>query len=230
MLKLLTDTKLYACGLAAMAMSFTACDSKDVGAVAIGAGVIAVCSSSDVHCGYGGSYYRRGYYGRSYINHGISSRRRSRSRINRGRISSGRRSVGSVNRGSRGNRGRLNFNAESASFSQFSQTSAHQIPTIMELGTLSIQPSDWSATFGVSLESSAKIIDAFEQVKLDNPKFLITLGLNDKDIKRIGKLKMLKESGVQRMAASLNEPVDKVEAMLETVIGIAKEELETSEQ
>lgn len=216
MLKIFKNTKLHVCMLAAAAMTLSACDAEDLGAIAIGAGIIALCTSDNVDCS--SDYIYEDGDRRRHRNHDRHTRRdrRDRDRDHRDR-----------DRRRRGQRG-LNLNA--SSLHEVSKAPAVAMPSILELGSMDIAASDWSAAFGIKLESSAKVIDAFDQVKLGNPKFLITLGLNEKDIKRVLKLKMLKPSGIERMSSMLDEPEEKIEAMMATLMDIAKEELEIEAQ
>lgn len=209
MFKILKNTKLHVCLLATAAMTLSACDAEDLGAIAIGAGVIALCTSDSVDCSTD-YVYRDGR--RRHRNHDRDTRRDRRDRDNQ-------RDHRRDDR--RGNNGRLHLNSVNSV-----SAAPTSMPSILELGTMELSPVDWSATFGISLENSAKVIDAFDQVKLGNPGFLAVLGLNEKDIKRIGKLKMLKSSGIERMASMLGEPEDKIEAMMKTLHEITVEELE----
>lgn len=189
--------------LPSLLLGLTACTDEEVGdavgIIAIGAGVIAICSSDNVDCthrhyrhrrvrrNYRHCYYDRyGYY--RCVDH---------------------------------------YRSHMTSLSADMDTEEYSLevePGIFEMGTNNIEAQDWATTFSLSEEGSEAIISALESAREGNTDELIALGMTEKDLSRLAQLKMPKESSVMMLSETLGESNESVTKMFKSLLDITKSE------
>ena len=207
--KKLSLAKLGTAFIAVFALFLTACETEEViGSVIIGAGVVAVCSSSNVDCAVGTHHHRRHH--RTIIN----NRRVRNDRVRR-RGNTRRNNTRRNNNTRRGNRGH-----------SLDATLVMETPALVEVGSeANLEPTEFAETFDLRVDSSEILITILEETRAGGKMGLLSLGLSEKDIKKISKLKMPSDKGVTNVAKTLGESPEAIEAMMDELVTIAKEEL-----